>query len=141
MYQKLILIGNLGNDPEMRFTQSGVPVASFRMATSRQWNNAQGERQEKVNWWRVTVWNKQAETVTKYLHKGSKVMVEGEVEEASAYVNKAGDMAATVEVKAQTVKFMDSKRDDDDEGEQVASVATGRKPATKQIEDPESIPF
>jgi len=138
MYQKLFLIGHLGNDPEMRYTPSGVPVASFRMATSRQWTDASGQRKEKVNWWRISVWNKQAEIVTKYLKKGSKIMLEGEVEEANAYTSKTGELAATVEVKATMIRFLDGRSDDDhDEHPQAATPA----PAKAKAAQSEDIPF
>lgn len=114
MYQQLILIGNLGSDPEMRYTPGGVTVASFRMATSRSWTGADGQKQEKVNWWRVSVWNKQAETVSQYLHKGSKVLVIGTVEEARAYVDKTGNPAASIEIRADSVRFLDSKGEKED---------------------------
>lgn len=91
-------------------------VTAFRMATSQQWTDASGERKEKVIWWRVSVWGeKQGEPVAKYLHKGSKVMVVGEVEPPTIYVSKTGDHAVSLEVKAQTVRFLDSRNADDSE--------------------------
>jgi single-strand DNA-binding protein len=114
MFQQIILIGNLGNDPELRFTPSGVAVASFSLAVNRSWTGADGERKDKSTWFRVSVWNKQAETVTQYLHKGSKVMVVGEVEEARVFTGKDGTPRASLEVKSQSVRFMDSKKDSGD---------------------------
>jgi single-strand DNA-binding protein len=114
MYQQILLIGHLGNSPESRYTPSGVMVTAFRMATSQQWTDANGERKEKVVWWRVSVWGKMAEPVAKYLHKGSKALVIGEVEPPNVYTNKAGEHVASLEVKAQTVRFLDSRRDEDD---------------------------
>jgi len=114
MYQQITLIGHLGNDPEMRYTPSGVAVASFRMATSRTWSNANGERQEKTTWFRVSVWGKQAETVSQYLHKGSKVLVTGEVEDPNVYTDKAGEARAGLEIKAQNVRFLSGRNDTTD---------------------------
>lgn len=109
MYQQISLIGNLGNDPEMRYTATGVPVTSFRMAVSKSWAGQDGQQQEKVTWFRVTAWNKLAETVSQYLSKGRQVLVVGEVEEAKAYVDKMGDLKATIEIRANTVRFLGQK--------------------------------
>lgn len=112
-YQQITLLGNLGNDPEMRYTASGTAVTSFSLAVSRQWTDASGEKKEKVTWFRVSVWGNQAEPCSTYLHKGSKVLVVGEVEEARVYTDKDGNARASLEVKAATVQFLDSRKDDD----------------------------
>lgn len=93
----------------MRYTPSGVPVASFNLATSRSWTGQDGQRQEKTTWFRVSVWNKQAEIVTQYLTKGRQVMVVGEVEEARVYTDREGNPRASLEVKAQSVRFLGQK--------------------------------
>ena len=80
MYQKTVVIGHLGKDPEMRYTPSGVPVTSFNIATTRKWANANGEQQEKTTWFRVTCWRKTAEIAAQYLQKGRLVLVEGDIE-------------------------------------------------------------
>ncbi len=71
MYQQLTLIGNLGNDPEMRYTPSGVAVTSFSLAVSRSWTGKDGQRQEKTIWFRVSAWDKLAETASQYLDQGA----------------------------------------------------------------------
>ena len=106
MYQQITLIGNLGNDPELRYTPSGVPVASFNLAVSRQWNSQDGQKQDKTTWFRISVWNKQAEVVSQHLAKGRQVMVVGEVEEARVFTGKDGQPRASLEVKAQSVRFL-----------------------------------
>ncbi len=111
MYQQLTLVGNLGNDPEMRYTPSGVPVATFSLAVSRSWVGADGQRQEKTTWFRVTAWRKLAETVSQYLTKGKQVLVIGEVEEARAYTDRNGDTKVSLEVTAQTVRFIGQRGD------------------------------
>ena len=121
MYQQIILIGNLGSDPELRHTASGTPVCAFRMAVNKRWVTPEGEKREKTVWFRVTTWKKQAEIVNQYLTKGKQVMVIGEVEEASVFVNKAGDPAASLEVTATTIKFMG--------GGELGEEATARKVA------------
>ncbi len=77
MYHKLILLGNLGRDPEMRFTPNGQQVTSFSLATSEKWTGHDGQTQERTIWWRVTLWGKYAENAHQILKKGSKVLVEG----------------------------------------------------------------
>jgi single-strand DNA-binding protein len=106
MYQQITLIGNLGNDPEMRYTPSGVAVASFNLAINRSWTGQDGQRNDKTTWFRVSVWNKQAETVTQYLSKGRLVLVVGEVEEARAFTDRDGNQRASLEVKANSVRFL-----------------------------------
>ena len=109
-YQQLTLVGNLGNDPELRYTPNGVPVASFSLAVSKTWMK-DGQRQEKTLWFRVSAWNKQAETVSQYLHKGSKVLVVGEIEEARTFTDRQGNNRASLEVTAQTIKFLSGRGD------------------------------
>jgi single-strand DNA-binding protein len=106
MYQQITLVGNLGNDPELRTTPNGTPVCNFSLAVHRQWTNRDGEQSEKTTWFRVTVWQRQAETVARYLRKGSRVLVVGEVEEANAYLTRDGEPAATLEVTGRMVKFL-----------------------------------
>jgi len=111
MYQKLIIIGNLGSNPEMRFTPNGDPVTTFSVATSRKY----GEKDE-TTWFRVSVWGKQAESCSQYLHKGSKVLVEGALKADAqgnprTYERKDGGWASSYEVTASAVKFLSGKDD------------------------------
>ena len=111
MYAKIIIIGNLGSNPEQRFTPSGDPVTSFSVATSRKY----GETDE-TTWFRVSVWGKQAESCNTYLSKGSKVLVEGRLKaEPNVYQRKDGTWASSYELTAETVRFLTPK------GEQVES--------------------
>ena len=105
MYQHVVIVGNLGRDPEMRYTPSGVPVTSFSVAVSRKWKNQNGELQEKTTWFRVTAWNKLAELCNEYLSKGRLVLVEGEID-ASAWIGQDGEPKATLELRAQNVRFL-----------------------------------
>ena len=113
MYQKLILIGNLGGNPEMRFTPGGDPVTTFSVATSRKY----GERDE-TTWFRISVWGKQAEACSQYLHKGSKVLVDGRLRPDESgnprvFERKDGSSGASFEVTAESVRFLDGKARDD----------------------------
>jgi len=76
-YQKVVIVGNLGQDPEMRYTADGTPVTSFSVATNRRWNNQDGSKGEETVWFRVSAWRRQAETAAQYLSKGRQVLVEG----------------------------------------------------------------
>ena len=96
MYQQITLIGNLGRDPEMRYTPSGVAVTSFSVAVSRRWTGQDGQQQEKTVWFRVTAWRKLAETASQYLTKGSKVLIVGTIEEPQAYIDQEGQPRASI---------------------------------------------
>jgi single-strand DNA-binding protein len=108
MYQKTIVVGHLGQDPQMRYTPTGVPVTSFSVATSRRWTNASGEQQEKTTWFRITCWRKLAELAAQYLQKGRLVLVEGDID-AQAFTDKQGNIRATLELTATNVKFLGSR--------------------------------
>jgi len=115
MYQKVELIGNLGRDPEMRYTPSGVPVTTFSIATNEKWNNGDGELQERVTWWRISCWRRMAETTNEYLTKGRQVFVEGRMNSdpdthgPRVYSRNNGEPGASFEVTARTVKFLGSR--------------------------------
>jgi single-strand DNA-binding protein len=105
MYQKTIVVGHLGRDPEMRYTPTGVPVTSFSVATTRKWTNANGEPQEKTTWFRVTCWRKLAESAAQYLKKGQAVLVEGDID-TSAWTDKEGNPRASLELNAVNWRFV-----------------------------------
>ena len=109
---KVILIGNLGADPEVRYTQGGQAVTELRMATSEQWTDKDGQRQERTEWHAVSVWGKTAELCGQYLAKGRKVYVEGRLE-SREYTDKEGIKRKVWEVRADKVTFLDgTKRDE-----------------------------
>ncbi len=78
-YQKIIIVGNCGRDPEMKYLPDGTPVTSFSMATNRKWNNADGSKSEQVTWFKITAWRKLAEIAAQYIQKGHQVMIEGQL--------------------------------------------------------------
>jgi single-strand DNA-binding protein len=136
MYQRLIIIGRLGRDPEMRYTQDGTPVTSFSVATDRRWTDQSGQQQEKTTWFRVSAWRKQAEICNQYLTKGRLVMVEGELSEPKPYQKKDGTYAASLDVRAINVKFLSGR----DESAGSAVVDGGGTDGGMSIEG-EEIPF
>jgi single-strand DNA-binding protein len=102
---KVILIGNLGADPEVRFTQGGQAVANFRIATSESWKDKNGQQQERTEWHRIVVWGKLAELCGEYLKKGRQCYVEGRLQ-TREWTNKEGQKQWTTEVVAQQVTFL-----------------------------------
>ena len=109
MYQQITLIGNLGRDPEMRYSASGVAVTNLSVATSRNWTGQDGQRQEKTVWFRVSVWDRQAETCNQYLTKGQRVLVVGEMEEPYVFTDQEGNSRASLQVRARNVQFLNSR--------------------------------
>jgi single-strand DNA-binding protein len=105
-YQYTIIIGNVGRDPELRYTQSGVAVADFSVAVSRRWTDRNtNESREETTWFRVTAWRGLAETVQQYVHKGMQIMVTGRVT-ASAYIANDGEARASLDLTAQDIQFL-----------------------------------
>jgi len=105
-YQYTIIIGNVGRDPELRYTQSGVAVCDFSVAVNRTWTDrTSGQRREETTWFRVSAWRGLAETVSQYVHKGMQVMVTGRVE-ASAFIGQDGEARASLELTALDIQFL-----------------------------------
>ncbi len=102
---KVILIGNLGRDPELRQTQGGQSVAEFSLATTEKWRDRNGEQQERTEWHRIVVWGPQAETAAKYLSKGRSVYVEGRLQYRD-WTDKDGNKRTTTEIVANTLQFL-----------------------------------
>ena len=102
---KVMIIGNLGTDPELRFTQGGQAVANFNVATNERWKNKDGEMQERTEWHRIVVWGRQAENCEKYLKKGRQVYVEGRLQTRD-WEDKSGNKRYTTEVVAQNIQFL-----------------------------------
>ncbi len=139
-YHTIILVGNLGRDPEMRYTPSGQAVTNFSVAVNDNFTNSNGEKVERTIWVRVSTWGKQAETCNQYLKKGKKVLVEGRlVTDPSTggpriWNRQDGTPNASFEVSAQTVRFLSARGEDD---------STGTPPGegAGQTEDTSDIPF
>jgi len=115
MFHTIIIVGNLGGDPEMRYTPSGQTVTSFSVATNRRYTASNGEAVKETIWFRVSVWGKQAETCNTYLKKGSKALIEGrlnpdkETGGPRTFTRQDGTLGASYEVTAFTVDFLSAR--------------------------------
>ncbi len=115
MFHTIIIVGNLGRDPEMRYTPSGQAVTSFSVASSRQYTGSNGQKVKETVWFRVSAWGKQAETCNTFLRKGSKVLVEGRLMADQAtgspriWNRSDGTPGTSFEVNAATVRFLSSR--------------------------------
>jgi single-strand DNA-binding protein len=111
-YQKVIIVGNLGRDPEMRYTSDGTPVTTLNIATNRKWNNGDGTKGEETVWFRVSVWRRQAEIAAQYLSKGRQVMIEGRMTPDRAtggprtFQAQDGSWRASYEMTADKIIFL-----------------------------------
>ena len=105
---KVILVGNLGANPEMRFTQGGQAVANLRLATTERWTDKNGQKQEATEWHRVVVWGKQAEIMGQYLTKGRQVYVEGKIR-TRQWQDQQGQKRYSTEVVAQNIQMLGSR--------------------------------
>jgi single-strand DNA-binding protein len=111
-YQNLILVGNLGRDPEMRYTPNGAPVTNFSIATNERWTDSDGEAQERTTWFRISAWGRLAEVTNEYLNKGRQVMVVGtlradpETGGPKVFTRNDGTPGASFEVNARRVIFL-----------------------------------
>ncbi len=122
MYHKILLVGNLGRDPESKYLASGTMVCNFSMATSEKWTGQDGQKQERTIWWRVAVFGKMGEVCNQYLKKGSKVLVEGRMTADAktgnprVFTRQDGTTGSSFEVTATTVKFLSSRSEAGGEG-------------------------
>jgi len=118
MYQKITIVGNLGRDPEMRYTPNQQAVTNINVATNRRWTANDGQRAEETTWFRVSVWGNQAEAVNQYLRQGSKVLVEGRLRPdpqtggPRIWTRQDGTTGANFEITANRVVFLSSKAED-----------------------------
>jgi single-strand DNA-binding protein len=135
---KIMLIGNVGTDPEMRFTANGNPVTSFRVATGRSYTTSEGERRQETEWFTVVAWKKQAESCNQFLTKGQRVYVEGSLRTRS-WEGRDGQKRVTAEVIANRVLFLDRQAVAPLPGEEM-SVEAPVEAAEEEVE-PEDLPF
>ena len=133
---KIMVIGNLGTDPEMRYTPSGSPVTSFRLATTRRYNTQDGERREETEWFTIVAWSSLAEQVNQYLSKGRRAYVEGRLHSHSFQGND-GQMRFRNEIIADRVLFLDRAGT----GEQPSEEASAPVSAEPEPSSPDDLPF
>ncbi len=130
---KIMVIGNVGTDPEMRFTPNGNPVTSFRIATNRNYTTSDGERRQDTDWFDVVAWNRLAETCNQYLTKGQRAYVEGRLRTRN-WEGQDGQRHTRVEIVANSVLFLDKRP--------VGNLPeVGSEPAGDEDIDPGDIPF
>ena len=141
MYQKIIIVGNVGADPEMRYQPDGTAVTSFSLATNRRWKDGNGQDVDENTWFRVSIWGKRAEAANQYLSKGSKVLVEGRIKPdpntggPRLWTRQDGTPAASFEVQADNFSFIGGKADTDQPQPQ-------SQPKEQSVEiDEDEIPF
>ena len=136
MYQKIIIVGNLGSEPEMRYQPDGTAVTSFSLATNRRWKDGNGQDIDETTWFRVSIWGKRAEAANQYLTKGSTVLVEGRIKPDPAtggprlWTRQDGTTSASFEVTADNFSFVGSKAD---------TPADGQTPTPYQKQTPQQV--
>jgi len=135
---KVMLIGNVGTDPEMRFTANGNPVTSFRVATSRAYTTSEGERRQETEWFTVVAWKKQAESCNQFLNKGQRVYVEGSLRTRS-WEGRDGQKRVTAEVIASRVLFLDRQAVAPLPGDEAPAETPAEAP--EEEVEPEDLPF
>ncbi len=141
MYHTLIIVGNVGKDPEMRYTPSGQAVTSFSVATNRQYTASNGEQVKETIWFRVSAWGKQAEVCNQYLRKGAKVLIEGRLTPDKntggprIWSKQDGTAGASFEVTASTVRFLSSR------GEGEGGPVAGGDRGMAEMPPEDDIPF
>jgi single-strand DNA-binding protein len=145
-FNKIFLVGNLGRDPELRYTPQGLAVCNFSVATSERRKGASGEPEEITTWFRVSAWGRQAELANEYLTKGRQVYVEGRLR-LEEYTDREGNPRTSLEVNATDIQFIGQRGDEaappaaaGAEKKPAAAKAAGAKAAEVEIAD-DDIPF
>ena len=138
-FNKVILVGNLGRDPELRYTPQGTPVCNFSIATNERRKDKNGEMQDTTTWFKVTLWNRQAETAAQYLQKGRPVYIEGRLR-VEEWTDRDGKLRHTLEVHATDMQFIGGRGGGEEQPMERAAAAGGgsNEPADLPEDD---IPF
>jgi single-strand DNA-binding protein len=142
-FNKITIVGNLGRDPELRYTPQGTPVCTFTMATNDRRKDKNGEMQDQTTWFRITLWNRQAETASQYLHKGKSVYIEGRLR-VDEYTDRDGKPRFALEVTATDMQFIGSRQDEpahDRAASSSASTSGSSGPSEPAELTDEDIPF
>jgi single-strand DNA-binding protein len=131
---KMLVIGNVGTDPELRYTPNGNPVTTFRLATSRSYNSPDGERRQETEWFTVVAWNQLAEQCNQYLAKGRRAYVEGRLK-SNTWQGQDGQSRFSNEISASRIIFLDRLSAQDGSGEPTGD------PSVRESFDVEDLPF
>ncbi len=148
---KVMLIGRLGTEPELRYTQQGVPITTFRMAIGRQWRDSEGSQHDETEWFTIVAWNRLAEICSEYLHKGARVYIEGRLQNRSWDDSQTGDKRYRTEIVASDMIMLETRQGDDTGSERSqpggsragGSVASGNRQMHENYSDfsDKDIPF
>jgi len=134
--QKIMIIGNLGRDPEMRYTPNGAAVTSFSVAVTRKYTTSEGQQREETDWFNVSCWNKLAETANQYLTKGKQVYIEGRISVRLYDDTRSGEKRFSMDVRANEMQMLGSRGDAANEGGSTAGDTSGESSA-----DFDNMPF
>lgn len=139
---KVILVGHVGQDPELRYTGSGTAVANFSLATSESYKDKEGELVEKTEWHRVVAWSRLGEIIAEYVKKGSKLYIEGKIQ-TRQYEDKDGNTKYATEIVAREMQMLDSRGGSAPSDEDAAPTKTRRKngPVGKTEAPDDDLPF
>lgn len=140
MVNKVILIGNLGRDPEVRRTAGGTSVANFTMATTETYTNKSGEREQQTEWHRIVAWGRLGEFCGEYLHKGKQVYVEGRLQTRD-WEDREGVKRRTTEINARTIQMLGRRSDDPDAGGGSSPRSQPSTPPQSELPSDDDIPF
>jgi len=132
---KVMVIGHLGRDPEMRYTPSGRPVTTFTVAVSRSWNTADGERRSETEWFNIVAWGNLAEICKQYLHKGQQVYIEGRLQ-TRRWEDKEGQKHTNVEVVANEMMMLGDRRDNNKDSREYDQENESSEPMADEDEFP-----
>lgn len=142
-FNKIIIVGNLGRDPELRYTPQGTPVCSFTVATNDKRKDKTGEQQDITTWFRVTIWGRQAETASQYLTKGRPVYIEGRLR-MEEWSDRDGKQRSTLEVHATDMQFIGGRNEEAPNPAPSAHAQAGKSnpaPAAENDFSDDDIPF
>ena len=143
-FNKIILVGYLGRDPEIRYTPSGEAVCNFSVATTERRKDATGEFQDHTTWFKVVVWRRQAEIANQYLTKGKQVYIEGRLRQQE-YTDRDGNRRTSLEVTASDIQFLGTKGDEAGVSSPATTTSKASRPATDTTDEPplsdDEIPF
>jgi single-strand DNA-binding protein len=137
---KAILIGRLGQDPELKYTPNGRAVCSFSLATSERWTDQEGQKNESTTWHNIVAWGKQAEIMKEYLRKGREVYIEGRIDNRS-YEDKEGIKRYRSEVVVQRFQFVGSKQDQESSAPPAPAESQVPSPSGGGGNDDDDLPF